>query len=172
MKSKINAPCNPSISPRLCRGVLRRQSRGLIERKMRLFFLYSAFCILTAGFPAPVRANPTQEDVFKSLQSNEKESIDGRKLLAVLAAGAGVVIIILLINNRQQEKELPRTLNHPGKLLRELMKSAGLKNSQIRQLKALSEELAAKDQPVENLVTLLLCPSLIKKARDRKGFER
>jgi hypothetical protein len=113
-------------------------------------------------------ANPTQEDVFKSIQNNEKDTIDGRKLLAVLAAGAGLAIIIVLINNRQQQRELPKTLNHQGKLLRELMKSAGLKNAQLRQLKQLSNELADKGQPVDNLVTLLLCPSLIKKARERR----
>jgi hypothetical protein len=51
------------------------------------------------------------------------------------------------------------------------MKSAGLKTAQIRQLKALRDELAEQDQPVENLVTLLLCPSLIKKARDSQKPE-
>ena len=138
------------------------------HRFLRLL-IYSAFCILTSAFPATAHANPTQEEVFKSLQNTEKETIDGRKLVAVLAAGAGVVILILLINNRMQEKVLPRTLNHPGKLVRELMKSAGLKSAQIRQLKAINEELAGKNQSVENLVTLLLCPSLIKKAKERSG---
>jgi len=144
------------------------------ERRARtarrwIVLLYSAFCILISAFPRSANANPTQEDVFKSIQSSENDSIDGRKLAAVLAAGAGLVIIIVLINNRQQRQELPRTLNHSGKLLRELMKSAGLKNSQIKQLKMLSDDLAKKNQPVDNLVTLLLCPSLIKKARDRQA---
>jgi hypothetical protein len=159
-----NAECKSSISPPLCGGKP-RQSRGLTGRILLFCF---AFCILHSAFPATARATPTQEEVFKSIQSNENDTIDGRKLLAVLAGGAGLVIIIVLINNRQQRRELPRTLNHQGKLLRELMKTAGLKNAQIRQLKMLSEELANKDQPVDHLVTLLLCPSLIKKARDRK----
>ncbi len=121
-----------------------------------------------AGWCGTARAAATPEEVFKSIQSNEKDNIDGRKLLGVLVAGTAVVILGVVINSRQQRRELPRTLNHQGKLLRELMKSAGLKSTQIRQLKMLSEELASKNQPVDNLVTLLLCPSLIKKARDRK----
>ncbi len=94
--------------------------------------------ILTATLPA--NAAPTQEDVFKSISSN--------------------------VDDKAREDK-PKVTNHQGKLLRELMKSAGLKRSQIRQLKALSADLAAKNQPVQNLATLLLCPSLIKKARDR-----
>jgi hypothetical protein len=123
-----------------------------------------AFCILQA---APVHAAASLEDISKSIQSSDHQSIDGRKLLAVLLAVGGVVILAVVINNRQERRELPRTLNHSGKLLRELMKSAGLKSAQIRQLKMLSGELADKQQPVEHLVTLLLCPSLIKKARER-----
>jgi len=52
--------------------------------------LYSAFCILTSAFPA--QANPTQEDVFKSIQSNVNDQVDGRKVLAFFAAAAGLVV--------------------------------------------------------------------------------
>ena len=134
-----------------------------------IFLFCSLFLVLTSALPA--RANPTQEDVFKSIQSHETDSIDGRKLLGILVAGVAVVIMVVLINNRQEQQELPRTLNHSGKLLRELMRSAGLRRSQIRQLKMLSDELASQEQPVDNLVTLLLCPSLIKRARERRPKE-
>lgn len=123
-----------------------------------------AFCILTSAFPA--QANPTLEDVFKNTQSNMDDQIDGRKMLAFFAAAAGVVIMVVLINNRQQRVERPKVLNHQSKLLRELMKTAGLKSAQVRQLKMLSADLRERGQPVDNLVTLLLCPSLIKKARE------
>ncbi len=111
-------------------------------------------------------ANPTQEDVFKSISSNVDQSVDGRKMLGFLAAIVGLGLLAVVINNWQQRPARPKVTNHQGKLMRELMKSAGLKSSQIRQLKALSADLAARGQPVENLTTLLLCPSLIKKARE------
>ena len=137
-------------------------------RRMLFLLLFSSFIIHLSSFPA--HATPTQEDVFKSIQSNENDQIDGRKVLAFFAAAGGVVIMILLINKRQQREERPKTLNHQAKLLKELMKSAGLKSSQVRQLKMLSADLRAGGEPVENLVTLLLCPSLIQKARqDDRG---
>jgi hypothetical protein len=147
---------------------VRMQNAELRQRKMRgsrflFLLLYSAFCILTSAFPA--QANPTQDDVFKSIQSNVNDQVDGRKMLAFFAAAAGVVIMIVLINKRQQREERPRILNNQAKLLRELMKTAGLKSSQVRQLKMLSADLREGGEPVENLVTLLLCPSLIQKAR-------
>jgi hypothetical protein len=56
-------------------------------------------------------------------------------------------------------------MNHPGKLVRELMKEAGLTRAQVRQLEALNDRLAADDRSVQHLATLLLCPSLIAAAR-------
>jgi hypothetical protein len=163
----MNSDPNSTSSPTVCGGKT-RPGGGQTQRKLPILLFCSVFCLLAFVCPRSAHAGPTQEDVFKSIQSNENDSIDGRKLVAVLAAIAGVVIIVVVLNNRQERKELPQTLNHSGKLLRELMKSAGLKNAQIRQLKMLSDELADQNQPVEHLVTLLLCPSLIKKARDRK----
>ncbi len=152
--------------------VASRSSRRLPQRRnglkaMRtclLVFGY-AFCIHLSA--ATAHANPTQEEVFKSISSNVDDKLDGRKVLGVVAAATGGIILLVLLNNRQQRVDVPKVTNHQGKLMRELMKTAGLKASQIRQLKALSADLAEKNQSVENLVTLLLCPSLIKKARDR-----
>jgi hypothetical protein len=132
-----------------------------------LLFLCSAFCILTSALPA--QANPTQEDVFKSISGNMNDKVDGQKVLGVCAAAAGLVILLVLINKRQLREDLPKVTNHQGKLIRELMKTAGLKASQIRQLKAINANLAAKGEPVKNLATLLLCPSLIKKARETEA---
>jgi hypothetical protein len=114
----------------------------------------------------PTHANPSQEDVFKSISGNMDDKIDGQKVLGVCAAAAGLIILLVLINKRQERQDLPKVTNHQGKLIRELMKSAGLKSAQIRQLKAINADLTAKGEPVTNLATLLLCPSLIKRARE------
>jgi hypothetical protein len=137
---------------------------GFLARRSSLGFLLVASLMLVLCSTAI--ANPTQEDVFKSISSNVDQSVDGRKMLGFLAAIVGLGLLAVVINNWQQRPARPKVTNHQGKLMRELMKSAGLKSSQIRQLKALSADLAARGQPVENLTTLLLCPSLIKKARE------
>jgi hypothetical protein len=147
-----------------------RKSRARKHLPIWYFILCSAFCIHHSAFSA--RANPSMEDVSKSISSNMDEKVDGRKVIGFLAGFAGLVILMVLINNRQQRKEVPKVTNHQGRLMRELMRSAGLKRSQIRQLKSLSDDLADRSQPVENLVTLLLCPSLIRKARERDPRDR
>jgi hypothetical protein len=140
------------------------------ERKKKLIptwalILTSSFIIHHSSLPA--QATPTQEDVFKSIQSNvHSDPVDGTKVLGFLFAFAGVVVLIVAINKYQKPSETVKTLNHQGKLIRELMKNAGLKSSQIRQLKALRDDLETRGKPVEHLVTLLLCPSLIKTARE------
>ncbi len=115
----------------------------------------------------PARAAPTQDDVFKSIQSNvHSDPVDGSKVMGFLFAFAGVVVLVVAINKYQKPEAISKTLNHQGKLIRELMKSTGLKSSQIRQLKSLRDDLGENGTPVESLVTLLLCPSLIQKARE------
>jgi len=114
-----------------------------------------------------VSANPTQEDVFKSINQSVDSTVDGTKLLAVLAAGVGIVIILVLFNKRQVREATPRPLNHQGKLMRELMKTAGLKSGEARQLKTLADGLEAAGEPLESPVTLMLCPSLMQRARGR-----
>ncbi len=110
--------------------------------------------LAVTALTAPASANPSQDDVFKSISSNVNDQIDGSKVVAFLAATAGLIIILVLINHRQQRQDSPKVTNHQGKLLRELMKSA---------------DLAAGGEPVENLTTILLCPSLIKRARGRNA---
>jgi hypothetical protein len=149
---------------------LRISGFGFRISRLQIALLCSAFCILTSALPA--NATPTQEDVFKSISSNVDQSVDGRKMLGFLAAIVGLGILAVVINSWQQRPVRAKVTNHQGKLMRELMKSAGLKSSQIRQLKALSADLAARGQPVENLATLLLCPSLIKKAREPQPRDR
>jgi hypothetical protein len=126
--------------------------------------LATIFLILLTALPA--HATPSQEDVFKSISSNVDQSVDGRNVLGFVVAVVGLAILVFVINSWYQRPARAKVTNHQGKLMRELMKTAGLKPAQIRQLKAINADLAARGQPVENLATLLLCPSLIQKARD------
>jgi hypothetical protein len=133
-----------------------------------LVFTFSIFHFpfsMNAGSAA--FATPTQEEVFKSIQNSENESVDGGKLVAVLAVGAGLAIVLTLFSRRQKREAVPKALNHQGKLLREMMKTAGLKTSEIRQLKALADEIAAAGEPLDNPLTLMLCPSLVENSRQQ-----
>jgi hypothetical protein len=147
--------------------------------------------IMLVGLAAtvPARADqPTQQDVFKSIQDNVNGA-DAISTKTLVGCGAVVVGLTIIFTKRQEREErtdvinggwgsagLPRTVpagvgrksgvvNSPSKLVRELMKEAGLTRAQVRQLESLNERLAADDRSVQHLATLLLCPSLISSAK-------
>jgi hypothetical protein len=143
--------------------------RNQVRRRLRILCLCSALCALSSALPAlPAFAGPTQEDVFKSINENVGASADGGKLLAFLAAGVGVAIILVLFNRRQTRAAAPQPLNHQGKLLREIIKTTGMRPEDGRRLKVLADQMGDAGTPLESPVTLLLCPSLLKKARERE----
>jgi hypothetical protein len=136
--------------------------------QITLFALIFTFSILHLPFSmntGTAFASPTQEEVFRSIQNSENESVDGGKVLAVLAVGVGLAIVLTLFSRRQKREAAPKALNHQGKLMREMMKTAGLKANEIRQLKALADEITAGGETLDNPLTLMLCPSLLQKSR-------
>ncbi len=142
-----------------------KRGRGGARKSFAVLLLTFAICHLP--FALSASANPTQQDVFKSINENVGQSVDGRKVLAVLALAVGIVIVLVLFNRRQTRQAVPTALNHQGKLLREMMKTAGLKPAEARQLKVLADQAAAAGEPVESPITLLLCPSLMKRLREK-----
>ena len=142
-----------------------------------------------AAAAAPARADPSQADVFRSIQSSvgNQDPISGRAVGAAVAIVGGIAIVAVVYTQRQNRREFVNggwgsatsgggggrgrgrrptdPMNNPGKLVRELMKEAGLTRAQVRQLEALNDRLAADDRSVQHLATLLLCPSLIAAAK-------
>jgi hypothetical protein len=114
-------------------------------------------------------ATPKLEDVFKSTQENFGKEPEPGMFLAWLCVAAGVIVVLIFLHRRYQREATPRVVNHQGKLNRALQKQIGLKSSEVRQLKTLTE-----GQPINNPLTLLLCPSLLAKAaRERpEKFDR
>jgi len=110
-------------------------------------------------------ADPTQEEVFKSISNSVDGKTDGGKVLAVVSCIIGAFGLMVWLSKREKRVTTPRALNHQGRLMREIIKTAGLKPSEARRLKALAEELGDKGEPLESPITLMLCPSLMKKAR-------
>jgi Zn-dependent protease with chaperone function len=131
----------------------------------RIGLLALALGPLTSIF-STVSAKPTQEEVFRSIQTNvsgEDSSGHGAALL-LLIAGA-VVLGLLYYFSRRAERVAPsRSVNHSGKLIREIRKQIGLNSAELKQLKILSEQLATEDQPAPSPLTLLICPSVLAKA--------
>jgi hypothetical protein len=121
----------------------------------------------------PVGAAPSQEDVFRSIQQNvgSRPGESGDKSFALLLGGAGLLILVLLVASRARiGQAAPRKVQHPGKLLKEVSKAVGLKPKELKQLKMLVDETRrdGSAEPVENPLTLLLCPSLLSRTlKDR-----
>ena len=86
-------------------------------------------------------------------------TVDFSKAVPYLLAALGVVILVILFNYYRQRQSTPRSLNHPGKLSRELARKLNLRSIELRQLKLLAEE-----QQLEHPLTLILCPSVLGKA--------
>ena len=113
-----------------------------------------------------LHANPTQEDVFKSISDNMSEKgSDSGQFLAVMAAIAGAAILIAVFSKRKERVARPKTLNHQGKLLKEVIRTTSLKPAEARLLKSLGEA-----QSLDNGLVLLLCPSVLERAlREKNG---
>jgi hypothetical protein len=116
-----------------------------------------AICLATANF-AKADA-PTQDEVFKSINQNVGSTVDMRKVLPYLLGGLAIVIAAAVYSQRRQKSVMPKVLNHPGKLVREVARALHLKSAEIKQLRMLAEE-----QEVQSPLTLLLCPSVLAKA--------
>ena len=134
------------------------------DRRTRWFF--AIVCLLSSILTArAASANPTQEEVFKSIQDNVGQSTDPRKFFAFLAGTVALILLLTVLSKRKQRQVSPKTLNHQGRLLKEIVRQIDLRPAEVRQLKILAEA-----QNVSSPITLLLCPSVLAKAvKERSG---
>jgi hypothetical protein len=145
---------------------LQRKPRPARRHTWWAMAFVSTFCILHSAFSS---AAPTQEDVLRSISQNVSESSGGGKLLAVVAGGVGIVLLLAVLQQRQQREARPKSVQHPGKLLKEVMKTVPLKPAELKQLKLLVERKRGDEEEpgqvsVENPLTLILCPSVLVRA--------
>ena len=110
-------------------------------------------------------AKPSQNDVFKSIEQSVGERTDFDYQPIILLAGAGglVVLLLALINHHQKRAALPRKINHPGRLMKEVLRDVPLKPAEVRQLKILAESVQRQTGEPANPLMMLLCPSLLAK---------
>jgi len=151
-----------------CEGVKREDvKRDAVARVLHALAVLVTFHISLISTPAS--AAPTQEDVLRSISQNVNESSGGGKLLAVVAAGVALVLLLAVLQQRQQREARPKSVQHPGKLLKEIMKTVPLKPAELKQLKLLVERKrddaeGAGELQVESPLTLILCPSVLVRA--------
>jgi hypothetical protein len=123
--------------------------------------------ILVVAICSPtLTAAPTQNDVFKSIQDNVSHQTDLNSMPVILLALGGALVMALLVYFSRREKKVaaaPATLNHPGKLAREIFKTLPLKPAELKQLKLLADSLESDTGEALDPLTLLLCPSLLAK---------
>lgn len=130
------------------------------------------FSAALAMFVSPVFAERADEAFKRSLQESIDQTVDPSKLIAFAAAVMGSIILLALISKwrgKRPRQTGPKTINSPGKLIREICKSVNLKPAEVKQLKSLSEQ-----QKISNPLVLLLCPSMLGKAvkENQKKLDR
>jgi hypothetical protein len=131
--------------------------------------LATGFLLLGGGMPAV--AAPSQEDVFRSIQTNVGGgTVDSSKSLPILMAVIGFVLLLIVASQRRKRVVVPKALNHQGKLLREVLKAVPLRAKEVKQLKVLAENADA-DEPLASPLTLLLCPSLMARTIQSKRLK-
>ena len=109
-------------------------------------------------------AAPSQEEVLRSISENVDATVDPTRVLAFLVLAAAVVLLLVVLGHYRKRQVVPKPLNHHGTLLKEVKKASGLRPAELKRLKALAERAGPGDQPLESPLTLLLCPSLMKRA--------
>jgi hypothetical protein len=138
----------------------------VFDRKALKFFFPFAIATYCAR---NVSANPTQDEVFRSINQNVGSTVDLEKLIPFVMMGIALVLMLALYNYYRKRKVVAKPLHNSNKLTRQLAQALNLTSAEMRQLKQL-----AAAQEVENPLTLLLCPSVLGKAMktDPTAFER
>ncbi len=135
--------------------------RHVMPRLLRL--LVMVICLTGAHVAF---ASPTQEEVFRSISENVGETGDPGKFLALLAAVGGLVVLLIVISRRKQESTTFKSLNHGGKLMKEVALAMDLKPAELKKLKSLAVEA-----DVSSPLVLMLCPSVLKRTVHARTVE-
>lgn len=132
----------------------------------KLFLAGAAFAVTMS--PMVASAAPTPEEISKSFSQNMDGEVNASTFLYVVG-GALALILLLSLANRQWRKgtTTPKVLNHQGKLMREVLRSIPLRGREVKQLKALAEQVEA-ERPLASPLTLMLCPSVLAKTIQTK----
>jgi hypothetical protein len=116
---------------------------------------FVALCAMQFHIQA-ARAVATPEDIERSFNQSMDSAPDYSKLIPWAFLLAGVIAVVVYFNQRQKKEAIQKPLNHPKKLIREVVRMAEIDAADMKQLKQKAQEIGC-----ENPLTLLLCPSLM-----------
>ena len=111
-------------------------------------------------------AQPTQDEVLKSIGENVGQPVESSHVIGALAAIGGAVVLLVVVGQWSGRERKSKGLNHHGKLLKEVLRNVPLKSAELKQIKLLAQDLrpGGTGGRVESPLTLLLCPSLLAEA--------
>ena len=122
--------------------------------------------------PASLWAQVKQEDVFRSISDNMGGGgSNGSSILLLLGGGIGVLLLLAYLSRRGENAPANRSVNHAGKLLREVRKQIGLRPAELKQLKLVADQLSAKGGDPVSPLTLIVCPSLLVSAIQNENLK-
>lgn len=131
----------------------------MMTKFRRLAFIIAAIVVLPL-FAALAHAEPSQQDVFKSISDNMGAKTDNSHFIAGMAIIAGVAILIGIFSRQKPPGAAKsRSTNHPAKLMKEIVRATSLRPAEVKYLKLLAER-----ESLASPLTLMLCPSVLLKA--------
>ncbi len=117
---------------------------------------------ISNGGKSPSNADSSNSSTVSSDSDKGFSSVDGKYLLAASAAILGVIGLGFWWQNRSAQPKRVKHVNYSRKLFKQVGKQMGLASDEMKQLKVLADvHEREKGQPLENPLTLLLCPSLL-----------
>jgi hypothetical protein len=99
------------------------------------------------------------DDVFKHTKESMNQEAGPEPLIALALGGVAVIVLLVMLQYRRKSDSVPKPVNNQARLLKEVMKTLPLKESELKQLKQLADE-----QHCSSPLVLLMCPSLMAKA--------
>jgi hypothetical protein len=141
-------------------------NRARVRSSRRILVLVTFHVFTFHALVSPALAQPTQEEVFKSIGDSVNQSADSTRAVAVLAGIAGVLVLLVVVGQWRSRERPARGLNHHGRLIKEVLRGLPLKGAELKQIKLLSQSArpGGREERVHSPLTLLLCPSLLAEA--------
>jgi hypothetical protein len=138
-----------------------KRNHNTLSRAKRIVCAVAATCtglLATAALGAP-----SQDEVFSSIREHVGDSTGDAGAIGLLVLGGCVAMAVLVwLSRREVRVASTEVVNHPGKLLKEIVRETGLKPAELKHLKTLAESLEVRQNiRLKSPLTLMLCPSVL-----------
>jgi hypothetical protein len=98
------------------------------------------------------------------------KEVDSTPIYLLVAGGIAALVVLSLLSRRQHKADSTEAFNHPGKLMKQVLREVSLKPAEVKQLKVLASGVRERVGEDLSPLTMLLCPSLMAKGlKDDRG---